>query len=274
MKTEFIETELLDTETNLEHYNSICNKILDYIMSFNSDDPLIQQNYNLKREHTNRVVGYSEVIARSLKLEKEDEMIVQLIALLHDIGRFEQMTQYETFDDNESRDHAELGIEIIKEKNWISHLPDYIQDYIISAISNHNKLDMLKNENEKVSLFSKIIRDADKIDILDLTIKEYSKPAKNRNEKLTLGLAEKPHISKSVVKSVVNGKSADKKQLKTVNDFKLMQISWVYDLNYRKSFSIINKMQFLKQLFDSLPKTDDVFEAYRKAKIHIENQLI
>lgn len=261
-------------DIRIENYNEICNKVLDYILSFKSDNLSIQENFNLKRDHTNRVVGYSEVIARSLELDKDDEMTVQLIALLHDIGRFEQMAQYGTFNDHESCDHAQLAVEIINEKKWITHLPDYIQDYIISAITNHNKLTIQKNVNDKVVLFSKIIRDADKIDIFDLTLKEYSRPAKSRNTKLTLGLEEKPHITKSVIKSVLNGKTVEKKELKTVNDFKLMQMSWIYDVNLKKSYSLINQKQFLKQLFDCLPKTDHVFEAYRKAKIYIENQLI
>ncbi|MCF8361993.1 MAG: HD domain-containing protein [Prolixibacteraceae bacterium] len=274
MNNDIPNTEIIASDISTEDYNTICNNVLDYILSFNNEDKIIQKNFVLKREHTNRVIGYSEVLSRSLELEQDDVLTAQLIALLHDIGRFNQLAQYNTFNDSQSEDHAQMALDIIREKSWIVNLPDYIQEYINKAIYNHNKLFIPKNENKKTVLLSKIIRDADKIDILDIAIKEYQKKPANRNEKFTLDLEGKPQITKSIVKAVINGKLPDKKNLNTVNDFKLMQLAYVYDINFKKTFSIINQKQYLKQLFDTLPKNDDVFEAYRKTKIHVENQLI
>ncbi len=274
MNNEMPNNEIIASDISTEDYNTICNKVLDYILSFTNEDETTQKNFILKREHTNRVTGYSEVLSRNLGIEQDDVLTAQLIALMHDIGRFNQLEQYNTFNDSQSEDHAQMALDIIREKRWINNLPDHVQEYIIKAIYYHNKLFVPKNENEKTVLHSRIIRDADKIDILDIAIKEYQKKPGDRNDKFTLELEEKPQTTKNIVKAVINGKLPDKKNLKTVNDFKLMQMAYVYDINYKKTFSIINQKQYLKQLFDSLPKNDDVFEAYRKTKIHVENQLI
>ena len=56
-------------------------------------------NDNLKRRqlHSLRVMKKSRIIAQSLKLSEEEIQIATLIGLLHDIGRFEQYTKYNTF---------------------------------------------------------------------------------------------------------------------------------------------------------------------------------
>ena len=61
--------------------------------------------------------------------------------------------------------------------------------------------------------------------------------------------------------------------MKTVTDFKLVQMAFVYDLNFKESFSIVGKRQYLKHIFDTMPKNDRVFEMYRRVKIHVENHL-
>ncbi len=241
---------------------------------FNSSDKSIQQNYLLKREHINRVIGYSEVLTRSLELDPDLVMAAQLAALLHDIGRFEQYKLHQTFNDSISFDHAEKAVELISEKNWLIRLPDNVQQMIIKAIKYHNKISVPKIEDEQSTLLIQILRDADKIDILDIAIKEFSLPLLVQNQSFALDLEKKPSFSKKVANAILAGKNADKKDLHTVNDFKLMLMSYVFDINFKASFALINKRQYLKQLFDTLPKSDDIFEIYRKTKIHVENKLI
>ena len=48
----------------------------------------------------------------NLNLEKEDIKLAELIGLLHDIGRFEQLKRFNTFVDKKSINHGEFGGEI------------------------------------------------------------------------------------------------------------------------------------------------------------------
>jgi len=86
----------------------------DYTAGFYSDEPIIQQNIMLKVEHTRRVCEAILIIGGSLDLSSENLSIAEICALLHDIGRFEQYKRYRTFSDHKSKDHAELGVDVIQ----------------------------------------------------------------------------------------------------------------------------------------------------------------
>ena len=72
----------------------------------------------LKIEHTYRVCGLCQQIARSLELPEEEVDIAWLTGLLHDVGRFEQQRVYGTFIDADSIDHAKYGARILFGKIW------------------------------------------------------------------------------------------------------------------------------------------------------------
>ena len=72
----------------------------------------------LKIEHTYRVCGLCQQIARSLDLPEEEVDIAWLTGLLHDVGRFEQQRVYGTFADADSIDHAKYGARILFGKVW------------------------------------------------------------------------------------------------------------------------------------------------------------
>lgn len=274
MSNSKIETDNMTSTISIETYNTICNHVFDYMLNFSSNDPVVLQNFTLKRDHISRVIGYTEVLTRDLGVDDNLMLAAQLTAILHDIGRFEQFSQFKTFNDSLSFDHAEKAIQLIDDNKWLEELPKEMQEWIKKAVLYHNKIVIPKGEDKNVELLSKIIRDADKIDILDIAAKEFALTNNKKNHSFSLELANKPSFTKNVAKAVIDGRIADKKDLQNTNDFKLMLMSFVFDVNFKKTFAIINQRQYLKQLFDTLPKSDDIFEAFRITKIHIENQLI
>ena len=68
----------------------------------------------LKIVHTYGVVECSRKIAEGLKLSEEDRRLAEIIGLLHDIGRFEQLKRYDSFEPG-TMDHASFGVEILFE---------------------------------------------------------------------------------------------------------------------------------------------------------------
>lgn len=259
---------------SIEVYNSICTRVMDYMQKFNDDDPKIQKNFQLKQDHIHRVIGYTELLSRSISCDEETIMVAQIAALLHDIGRFEQFEKYHTFNDKESVDHAELGIQIVDNQQWLKDLPEDTQMTIKTAVLLHNKISLPKSLNEDTLVVTKILRDADKLDILDLCSTDYQKSSKEQNDAITLGLKPTSFVAKTIEKSLNQRQLPNKEEMTTTTEFKLMQIAYVYDLNYRESYSVVNKKGYLKKIFDALSKTDLVFETYRNAKIHVENQLM
>jgi HD superfamily phosphodiesterase len=265
------EAEMITLLVTNEEYILIQDNVTDYILSFQSDEEAVILNYKLKKEHINRVVVNAEILAKHLNCEESYILIAKLVALLHDIGRFEQFRDYQTFNDYISKDHSEIGLKVIEENNLIANLQPEVQEVIKKAVSFHNKIAVPKDENKEVTFFSNIIRDADKLDILEMAISEYSSKNNSKNSAFSLELKDSIEISKPIEKSVLEGKLPDRKEMKTITDFKLVQMAFVYDLNFKESFSIVGKRQYLKHLFDTMPKNDRVFEMYRRAKIHVEN---
>ena len=139
-------------------------EFLNYVANYDANNSHIKR----KIDHSLRVMQISKKIAENLELSQEEINISTLIGLLHDIGRFEQMKVYKTFNDEKSIDHGDLGVEILQKNNYIRKYieEDKYDKIIYTAIRNHNKFQIEEGLKEKESLFSKIIRDADKLDIL------------------------------------------------------------------------------------------------------------
>lgn len=72
----------------------------------------------LKIIHTYGVVHAMEEICRRMKLSEEDTELARIIALLHDIGRFEQLKRFDSFEPA-TMDHAAYGVKILFEKGMI-----------------------------------------------------------------------------------------------------------------------------------------------------------
>ena len=79
-----------------------------YLDSFDRENDKIK----LKIVHTEGVVRCAAEIARRMNLSEEDKYLAELIALLHDIGRFEQIRQFDSFEPT-TMDHASYGVELL-----------------------------------------------------------------------------------------------------------------------------------------------------------------
>ncbi len=61
---------------------------------------------HLKIVHTYCVVECAEEIATRMHLGQEDVQLAKIIGLLHDIGRFEQIRRFHSFERGKPMDHA------------------------------------------------------------------------------------------------------------------------------------------------------------------------
>src|SRR5699024_7295364 len=66
----------------------------------------------LKIIHTYGVVHCSRKICERMGLSQEDTDLAQLIGLLHDIGRFEQLKRFDSFEPD-TMDHAAFGVKVL-----------------------------------------------------------------------------------------------------------------------------------------------------------------
>jgi hypothetical protein len=75
-------------------------------------------------------------------------------------------------------------------------------------------------------------------------------------------LENSDYISDLVLESFLNKKMIDKKDLKTLNDFKLMQIAWIFDLNFEYTKNIISEKSYLNAVVCSMniPETKWIYD--------------
>jgi HD superfamily phosphodiesterase len=105
-----------------------------------------------KYPHVKRVIYFTKVISKKLKLSKKEIKLMEIIALLHDIGYKKQ------FKLKEKGNHAKYSCEmikgIIKGTKFNSNEIKFMQD----TIKTHSKFNKCKTK------FQKILFDADKLD--------------------------------------------------------------------------------------------------------------
>lgn len=222
--------------------------------------------------HTEKVVENILLIANSLELSESERYTAEALAIFHDIGRFWILQQNQ--DEAKTIDHAEASIEYLKSNQNFNLLDEQSRNIIAEVILSHHTPEIIKKDNPVSLFFSKLLRDADKLDIWRLTVDSLADKTKRSNLAREFGLIEKPIITASFSQNIIDGELAKKDDIVTFSDYLLFQMSWVFDLNFRKSFQILNKMQYMRHIYDALPKHDVVFEIYRKIKIHIENQIL
>lgn len=162
--------------------------------------------------------------AKELGFASYEVELASVIGLLHDIGRFEQLKEYDSFNDKETIDHANLGVKLLFEDNLIKKFWSNKNDYelIKFAIKNHNKLNIEKCNNEKFLKYAKLIRDTDKIDIL--YVYGVSDELKVRSENIS--------ISKPILNCIKDNKTVSYDLINNKNDELSISFSYIFDINY------------------------------------------
>ena len=243
---------------------------------------LYSQKFELKNEkikmkqlHSIRVMKICEKIAKEINLNKEEINLAKLIGLLHDIGRFKQYEKYKTYIDRESFDHGDYGEIMLKKDN---HIEKFIEDkkyieILLKAIKNHNKYKIQEGLKEEELKYAKLIRDADKIDILYEATDIFWSNIEEKNQ------MENSTISEETEKQFfqeVNIKSRGSNETKADNLVKI--ISFIYDINYKASLKIIKEEKYIDKIIDRFEFKDKetkekMIKVRIKAKEYIEKSI-
>lgn len=233
----------------------------EYTRSFHTDNAEDNRNIDLKIRHTSFVCENIVLIAKEEHLTYNDIMIAETAALFHDVGRFLQYSRHKTFRDSISVNHGRLGVEILDKENILRHLPLHERQLIMNTVRFHNAFEIPSLADQQNILFLRLIRDADKLDIWRVFAEYYEGPEDEQASAVGLGLPDLPGYSKAVLSCLHEKKLATLADLKTLNDFKLMQLSWVYDLNFRHSFRLLAERNHIHRIASLLPETEDIKEA-------------
>lgn len=240
------------------------NKFIEFIKnSYDLNDDKVKHKLN----HTLHVVDNSKYLCNKLNLDDETKELAMSIALLHDIGRFNQAKELQNFrEDINSYDHATLGVKLLFENNLIRSFIEFDKyDEIIKiAIANHSKYIVdFDSMNEIQVLHSKIIRDADKLDSFRAKYEDDIYTMAN----ITQEELESSLISDNIFNDFMNEKTILSKDRKTPIDIWISYIAFIYGLYFDESLNYIRKLDYINKLVDrfdyKLEDTKDKMEQIR-----------
>ena len=246
----------------------------DYTSRFFGDDKYVNANLRLKQEHTQRTRQEIRLLAEALMLDARQTHLAGVIALFHDIGRFPQFVKYRTYNDPKSVDHCRLGVEVLRQEGILKTLRREERQCVETAIELHGRKALPSDLKGQTLLLSKLIRDADKIDIFRVVIDSYKGYRKNPDGfLLEIELPDEPRYSPDVLAALLNQELIDYTKLRTLNDMKLCQLSWVYDMNFSVSLARLRHLGFVEQVLNFLPQTAEMKRVAERILGHLDARL-
>ncbi len=244
-----------------------------YCRSFTGRTDQDRRNYLMKESHTYSVCDNALLIARGLALDERETELAAAIGLFHDVGRFPQYRDYRTFRDSVSKNHAVLSAQVLLEQHALRGLPKRDRDLVIHAVVLHNVFSVPARLPERTLLHSRLIRDADKLDIWRIFIEILALPEAERPSAAGLGLPEEEGYSPQILPLLEQRRMVLLTQLRTLNDFKLLQLAWVYDLNFLPSLRLVRDRDIISRLTATLPRTDEVLRAVDAVRRYVQERL-
>ncbi len=248
---------------------NVINAFAEYVRNYDPSDEKIK----LKIDHTYRVAGLCQRIAESLGLSEPDVDIAWLLGMLHDIGRFEQIRRFGTFNDAQSVDHAEFGADLLFKEGLIRKFaegyyeecelaePENQEDEQIiknnehhnkdtglleMAIRQHNKYRVKEDLTERQRMFCDILRDADKVDIFKVNADIPMEIIYDvTTEELKNGI-----ITKEVLESFYKKETVLKSVRRSAVDHIVGHISLLFELVYKESYRQAKEQGYVYKLLD------------------------
>lgn len=265
---------------------NVINAFAEYVRNYDPSDEKIK----LKIDHTYRVAGLCQRIAESLGLSEPDVDIAWLLGMLHDIGRFEQIRRFGTFNDAQSVDHAEFGADLLFKEGLIRKFAEgYYEECELArsgneeaeqiiknnehhnkdtgllemAIRQHNKYRVKEDLTERQRMFCDILRDADKVDIFKVNADIPMEIIYDvTTEELKNGI-----ITKEVLESFYKKKTVLKSVRKSAVDHIVGHISLLFELVYKESYRQAKEQGYVYKLLDfksDVPEVNAEFGDMRK----------
>ncbi|MDD2208335.1 MAG: HD domain-containing protein [Bacilli bacterium] len=217
---------------------------------------------NIKIYHSKRVAAISEKLASALNWPTHDVKLAKQIGLLHDIGRFDEFQICEKYGNN-NFDHGKHGVDILKKNNFTSKFKilDEDKEILFEAIYYHNKKLLPDYINNK---YAKLLRDADKIDILYLFPQD---DIYNYNNNYT------SVISKKVHDAFMSQQLVSTNDINTYGEFVILCLGFIYDINFDCSLRMIKENDYVNKIYNKIDNKEIYKIYFNKINEYIEKRI-
>ena len=217
---------------------------------------------NLKYNHSYRVRDLQIKYAKLLNYSKDDIEIAALIGLLHDVGRFEQLKNYNTYNDFKSLDHAACSVKMLFEDGLIKKFCSNEEWYSIIkfAIANHNKYEIESCSDERMLKHAQLIRDTDKLDIIYLYGTLHVLPVNLDGR-----------ISKKIVNNFKKHRFIKKKDQESKVDHYALKLAFPF--NVYNDIVLLELKGYIINFYDLLKDNEDFRELYDEVIKYIDERV-
>ncbi len=249
-----------------------------YVAPYDAANPRIA----LKVEHTLRVAGLCDEIARGEGFTDAGADLAWLCGLLHDIGRFEQLRRWDTFRDGDSADHAAIGVDVLfagavhlddpalvnvspapraDDAAFAAHAAEagslavFIGDatsdaelaaIVRAAVGNHSLYRLPDALDVRTRALCDVVRDADKIDILKVTCSDDVETVLGATEDELLS----DTISPATEQAFFEHRCVERTERSGPADYLVGLACFVYELAFPTSFDIAVEQGHLFEPFE------------------------
>ena len=234
-----------------------------YAARYNEKDPKVR----LKIDHTYRVAALCARIAAEQGLNAAGVDLAWLCGLLHDVGRFEQLRRYGTFNDAESIDHAACSAEVLFDRGQIrQYTPDAAEDALLrTAVAWHSAYRLPADLDPRTRLYCDLLRDADKIDILRVNVETPLEEIYN----VTTEQLRAAAITPAVEQAFYEHHAVLRALKRTPADNVVGHASLVYELVYPESLREVSRQGYLWQLLDFKTENPDTARDFAALRDHL-----
>jgi hypothetical protein len=161
-------------------------------------------------------------------------------------------------------------VKVLRKTGVLEVLDQSTADLIMRCVAYHNRAFLPEDESERCLFFARLLRDADKLDILRVVTDYYQRKTGGRNGAIELGLPDTPEISTEICADLMAKKIVNIVYVKTLNDFKLLQMGWIFDVNFSRTFQLIRERHYVEMIRDALPRSEKVSEIYSTVRSYLK----
>lgn len=240
------------------------SRILKYFEEYIKKIDMNNSYAKAKYFHSLKSMDLARIIASNFNIFNEEELVViELIALFHDIGNFEQKNY--NYLDNPNEDSTMKSIHILFDEGLLRKITDETKyDTLIKlGIFCHNKDALPQNIDEKTTCVCNIMKDVYKLEELRMIINYPYIDNRINTYPSTLVYNDFKLFKR------VNTKMSDNNA-----DNILVILSNIFDLNYKTSYSLILEKEYLTKIIDSLVYEDRKIEKFFKQIESVLNSYI
>lgn len=244
-----------------------------YVSTFHENNGTLQPMLRLKYDHCHRVARDAKAIALDLGWSEPDVAMAQAVGLFHDVGRFSQFREFGTFSDPKSINHAARGLEILRGERILQDLPPTAKRAIEDGVLYHNRRVIPADLSPESVRFLNLGRDADKLDdffILNQAIRKND-PEELRDIIWNVSMDAPPNPS--ILNDLRAGRQTSYEFVKSLADFNLIQLSWMYDINFVPTYKKIVERRIVENIQSVLPPEESIGQIVDGVRAHIVGKI-